>query len=48
MKTLCGTDIIEIYRIKESFETLGENFKNKIENKSKNNNLSQREVERAT
>lgn len=30
MKILTGTDIIEIYRIKESIEDLGENFKNKI------------------
>lgn len=30
MKILTGTDIIEINRIKESIETLGENFKNKI------------------
>ena len=30
MQITCGTDIIEINRIKESIETLGENFKNKI------------------
>jgi len=30
MKILTGTDIIEINRIKESIESLGENFKNKI------------------
>ena len=30
MKILTGTDIIEISRIKESIESLGENFKNKI------------------
>jgi len=30
VKILTGTDIIEISRIKESIETLGENFKNKI------------------
>lgn len=30
MKILTGTDIIEINRIKESIEDLGENFKNKI------------------
>ena len=30
MKILTGTDIIEINRIKESIENLGENFKNKI------------------
>ena len=30
MKILTGTDIIEIIRIKESIESLGENFKNKI------------------
>lgn len=30
MKILTGTDIIEINRIKESIEELGENFKNKI------------------
>lgn len=30
MKVLTGTDIIEIGRIKESIESLGENFKNKI------------------
>ena len=30
MKILTGTDIIEINRIKESIETLGENFKNRI------------------
>ena len=30
MKVLTGTDIIEINRIKESIESLGENFKNKI------------------
>lgn len=30
MEILTGTDIIEIYRIKESIENLGENFKNKI------------------
>ena len=30
MKILTGTDIIEIYRIKESIEDLGENFVNKI------------------
>ena len=30
MKILTGTDIIEINRIKESIETLGDSFKNKI------------------
>ena len=30
MKILTGTDIIEIYRIKESIEDLGESFINKI------------------
>lgn len=30
MKVLTGTDIIEINRIKESIETLGDSFKNKI------------------
>ncbi len=30
MKILTGTDIIEIYRIRESIEDLGENFINKI------------------
>lgn len=30
MKILTGTDIIEINRIRESIESLGENFKNKI------------------
>ena len=30
MKVLTGTDIIEINRIKESIENLGETFKNKI------------------
>ena len=30
MKVLTGTDIIEINRIKESIESLGKNFKNKI------------------
>lgn len=30
MQILCGTDIIEINRIKESIEKLGENFCNKI------------------
>ena len=30
MKILTGTDIIEINRIKESIESLGETFKNKI------------------
>lgn len=30
MKMLTGTDIIEIYRVKESIEDLGENFINKI------------------
>lgn len=30
MNILTGTDIIEINRIKESIETLGENFKSKI------------------
>ena len=30
MKVLTGTDVIEINRIKESIETLGETFKNKI------------------
>ena len=30
LKVLTGTDIIEISRIKQSIETLGENFKNKI------------------
>lgn len=30
MKILTGTDIIEINRIKESIESLGDNFKNKI------------------
>lgn len=30
MRVLTGTDIIEIDRIKESIESLGDNFKNKI------------------
>ena len=30
MKISCGTDIIEIERIKESIENLGENFLKKI------------------
>lgn len=30
MQTFCGTDIIEINRIKEAIETLGEAFINKI------------------
>ena len=30
MKIKCGTDIVEISRIKESIETLGEKFINKI------------------
>lgn len=30
MKILTGSDIIEIDRVKESIETLGDNFKNKI------------------
>ena len=30
MKVLTGTDIIEINRIKESIDSLGESFKNKI------------------
>lgn len=30
MKIKCGTDIIEISRIKDSIENLGETFKNKI------------------
>ena len=30
MKIKCGTDIIEISRIKESIENLGERFMNKI------------------
>lgn len=30
MKILCGTDIIEINRIKEVIETLGERFKNRV------------------
>ena len=30
MRILTGTDIIEIKRIKESIESLGENFKNRI------------------
>ena len=30
MQISCGTDIIEIERIKESIESLGENFLNKI------------------
>lgn len=30
MKIKCGTDIIEIERIKESIETLGEKFLNKV------------------
>ena len=30
MRVLTGTDIIEINRIKESIESLGDNFKNKI------------------
>ena len=30
MKVKCGTDIIEIERIKESIETLGERFLNKV------------------
>ena len=30
MKVLTGTDIIEISRIKNSIDSLGENFKNKI------------------
>ena len=34
MKILTGTDIIEINRIKESIESLGETFKNKIYTKN--------------
>ena len=30
MKVKCGTDIIEIYRIKENIENLGEKFLNRI------------------
>lgn len=30
MKVTCGTDIIEIYRIKESIEKLGEAFLNRV------------------
>lgn len=30
MKVKCGTDIIEISRVKESIQSLGEKFKNKI------------------
>ena len=30
MKISCGTDIIEIERIKESIENIGESFLNKI------------------
>lgn len=30
MRILTGTDIIEISRVKESMETIGENFQNKI------------------
>ena len=30
MKIKCGTDIIEIYRIKENIENLGEKFLNRI------------------
>ena len=30
MKILCGTDIIEINRIKEAIETLGERLKNRV------------------
>lgn len=30
MKITCGTDIIEIYRIKESIEKLGEAFLNRV------------------
>ena len=30
MKINCGTDIIEVYRIKESIERMGDNFLNKI------------------
>ena len=30
MRILCGTDIIEINRIKEAIETLGEKFKNRV------------------
>ena len=30
MKIACGTDIIEIERIKENIENLGEKFLNKI------------------
>lgn len=30
MKILCGTDIIEINRIKEAIETLGEKFKDRV------------------
>ena len=34
MKIKCGTDIIEISRIKHSIDTLGDNFINKIYTKS--------------
>ncbi len=34
MKLLCGTDIIEINRIKDAIESLGEKFINKIYTKS--------------
>ena len=34
MQISCGTDIIEIQRIKESIENLGENFINKIYTKN--------------
>ena len=34
MQISCGTDIIEIERIKESIESLGENFLNKIYTKN--------------
>ena len=30
MKILCGTDIIEIQRIKESIDSLAESFKNRV------------------
>ena len=30
LKVNCGTDIIEVYRIKESIERMGDNFLNKI------------------
>ena len=34
MKILCGIDIIEVDRIQESIESLGENFLNKVYTKN--------------